>query len=55
MQLGKRYVCEQTGVEIVVTKGGEAVIVCGSLYVVGEARAHLVPANRRMAVLPKPV
>ena len=28
MQLGKRYVCEETGVEIVVTKGGEAVIVC---------------------------
>jgi hypothetical protein len=28
MQLGKRYVCEEAGVEIVVTKGGEAVIVC---------------------------
>lgn len=28
MQLGKRYVCEKTGVEIVVTKGGEAVITC---------------------------
>lgn len=33
----------------------DLVLVCGSLYVVGEARAHLVPANRRMAVLPKPV
>jgi hypothetical protein len=28
MQLGKRYVCEEAGVEIVVTKGGDAVITC---------------------------
>ena len=28
MQLGKRYVCDQSGVEIVVTKGGEPTIVC---------------------------
>lgn len=28
MQLGKRYVCEKAGVEIVVTKGGAAVIWC---------------------------
>ena len=28
MQLGKRYVCEESGVEIVVTKAGDPVIVC---------------------------
>lgn len=28
MELGKRYVCEETGVEIVVTKGGPATITC---------------------------
>lgn len=28
MELGKRYICEETGVEIVVTKGGEGEIVC---------------------------
>jgi hypothetical protein len=28
MKLGKRYVCEEAGIEIVVTKGGEAVITC---------------------------
>ena len=33
----------------------DLVLICGSLYVVGEARAHLVPENRRRAVLPKPV
>lgn len=28
MELGKRYICEESGVEIVVTKGGPAVITC---------------------------
>ncbi len=28
MELGKRYICEESGVEIVVTKGGAAVITC---------------------------
>jgi len=28
MKLGKRYVCEEAGIEIVVTKGGDAVITC---------------------------
>ena len=28
MELGKRYVCEEAGVEIVVTKGGDQVITC---------------------------
>jgi hypothetical protein len=28
MKLGKRYVCEEAGIEIVVTKGGEAEITC---------------------------
>jgi hypothetical protein len=28
MKLGKRYVCEEAGIEIVVTKGGAAEITC---------------------------
>lgn len=28
MDLGKRYVCEESGVEVVVTKGGDAAITC---------------------------
>jgi hypothetical protein len=28
MKLGKRYVCDEAGIELVVTKGGEAEIQC---------------------------
>ncbi len=34
---------------------GDLVLVAGSLYLVGEARAHLLPALRRRTVMPGPI
>jgi dihydrofolate synthase/folylpolyglutamate synthase len=44
-------------VERALRTGGprDLVLVAGSLYVVGEARAHLFPSSRRRSVLPGPV
>jgi dihydrofolate synthase/folylpolyglutamate synthase len=36
-------------------RAGDLVLVAGSLYLVGEARAHLLPAGRRRPVMPGPV
>lgn len=36
-------------------RAGDLVVVAGSLYLVGEARAHLLPASARRPVMPGPV